>query len=185
MRKKTTIKVCFCFLDSAVWFINSSSLLPYWFLNSKVKNEDGTTNDDEHFILEWQISNDNSIFKQTIVCSWMDCFRFQVSISSDENFPCLTNVNCRFVKKDLSVFDDIFNDDIFVGDHQFVVSRYFQPREQLLAMTEREKIVFLKRPLHKSCFTSLRKKHKYFCTSCKKIYNDFFEKKLHVFSRID
>lgn len=84
------------------------------------------------------------------------------------------------------MFGDTFNDDIFVGDHQFVVLKYFQPREQLLAMTEREKIVFLKRPMYKSCFTSLRKKrYKYFCTSCKKIYNNFFEKKLHVFSRID
>ena len=184
--RKTTIKVCFCFLDRAVWFVNSSSLLPYWLLNSKVKNEDDTTNDDEHFILERRISNDNSIFKQTIVCSCMDCFRFQVSISSDENLSCLTNVNCQFIKKDLSVFDDTFNDDIFVGDHQFVVSIFFQPKEQLDAMTECEKIVFLKRPLHKSCFTSLRKKrYKYFCTSCKKIYNNFFEKKLHAFSRID
>ena len=105
----------------------------------------------------------------------MDCFRFQVSISSDENFSCLSNVDCLFVKKDLSVFVNTFN-DIFVGDHQFVVSRYFQPREQLIAMTQCEKIVFLKRPSHKSCFTSLRKKrYKYFCTSCKKIYNDFFE----------
>ena len=85
----------------------------------------------------------------------MDCFRFQVSISSDENFSCLSSVNCRFVKKDLNVFDDTFNDDIFVGDHQFVVQRYFQPRELLEAMTEREKNFFLKRPLHKSCFTSL------------------------------
>ena len=178
--------MCSCFLDRTVWFIDSSSLLPCWFLNSKVKNEDDTTSDDEHFILERQTSNDNFIFKQTIVCSYMDCFRFQVLISSDENFSCLSNVNCRFVKKDLNVFDDNFNDDIFVGDHQFVVARYFQPREQLDAMIEREKIVFSKRPLHKSCFTSLRKKrYKYFCTSCKKIYNDFFEKKLHVFSRID
>ena len=184
--RKTTIKVCFCFLDRAVWFINSSRLLPCWVFKSKVKNEDDTTNDDEYFILERRISNDNSIFKQTIVCSCMDCFRFQVLISSDENFSCLTNVNCRFVKKDLSVFVDTFNDDIFVGDHQFVVSRYFQPREQLLPMTECEKIVFLKRPLQRSCFTSLRKKrYKYFCTSCKKIYNNFFEKKLHIFSRID
>ena len=100
--RKTTIKVCFCFLDRAVWFINSSSLLPYWFFNSKVKNEDDTTNDDEHFILERRTSNDNFIFKQTIVCSCMDCFRFQVSISSDENFSCLSNVDCRFVKKDLN-----------------------------------------------------------------------------------
>ena len=116
----------------------------------------------------------------------MDCFRFQISISSDEDFSCLSNVDCRFVKKDLNVFDDTFNDDFFVDDHQFVVARYFQPREQLLAMTKHEKIVFMKRPLHKSSFTSLRKKrYKYFCTSCKKIYNDFFEKKLHVFSRID
>ena len=94
----------------------------------------------------------------------------------------MTNVNCRFVKKDLSVFDDTFNDNIFVGNHQFVVARYFRSREQLDAMTEREKIVFLKRPLHKSCFTSLRKKrYKYFCSSCKKIYNNFFEKKLRFF----
>ena len=99
---KTTIKVCFCFLDKAVWFINSSSLLPYWFLNSKAKNEDDTTNDDEHFILERRTSNDNFIFKQSIVCSCMDCFRFQVSISSDENFSCLSNVDCRLVKKDLN-----------------------------------------------------------------------------------
>ena len=183
---KTTIKVCFCFLDRAVWFVDNSRLLPYWVLNSKLKNKDDTPNDDEHFILERQTTNDNFIFKQTIVCSCMDCFRFQVSISSEGNFSCLSNVNCQFVKKDLNVFDNTFNDDIFVGDHQFVVSRYFQPREQLLAMTEREKIVFLKRPLHKSCFTSLRKKrYKHFCTSCKKIYNDFFEKKFHVFSRID
>ena len=84
--RKTTIKVCFCFLDKAVWFINSSILLPYWFLNSKVKNEDETTNDDEHFIFERRISNDNFIFEQTIVCLCINCFRFQVSISSDENF---------------------------------------------------------------------------------------------------
>ena len=60
---KTTMKVYFCFLDRAVWFINSSCLLPYWFLNSKVKNEDDTTNDDKHFILERRTSNNNFIFK--------------------------------------------------------------------------------------------------------------------------
>ena len=161
--RKTTIKMCFCFLDRAVWFINNSRLLPYWVLNSKLKNKDDTTNDDEHFILERRTTNDNFIFKQTIVCSCMDCFRFQVSISSDENFSCLSNIDCRFVKKDLNVFDDTFNDDIFVGNHQFVVSRYFQPREQLLAMSELEKIGFLRRLSHKSFFTSLRKKrYKYF-----------------------
>ena len=94
--------MCFCFLDRAVWFINSSSLLPYWFFNSKVKNEDDTPDDDEHFILERRTSNENFIFKQSIVCSCMDCLRFQVSISSDENFSCLSNVDCLFVKKDLN-----------------------------------------------------------------------------------
>ena len=175
--RKTTIKVCFCFLDRAVSFINSSRLLPYWVFNSKVKNEDDTVDDDEHFILERRTSNDDFIVKQTIVCSCMDCFRFQVSISSDENFSCLSNVDCRFVKKDLSVFGNTFNDDIFVGNHQFVVSRYFQPREQLLAMTERKKIVFLKRPSHKSCFTSLRKKrYKYFVQAVKKFITIFLKK---------
>ena len=141
--RRTTIKVCFCFLDRAVWFINNSRLLPYWFFNSKVKNEDDTVNDDEHFILERRTSNDNFIFKQTIVRVWtVSSFRFQVSISSNENFSCLSNIDCSFVKKDLNVFDDTFNDDIFVGDHQFVVQRYFQPTEQLDAITELEKIVF-------------------------------------------
>ena len=80
------------------------------------------------------------------------------------------------------MFDNTFNDDIFVGNHQFVVSRYFQPREQLPAMTEREKIVFLKRPLHKSCFTSLRKKsYKYFCTNCKKSITIFLKKSYMFF----
>ena len=47
-----------------------------------------------------------------------------------------------------------------------------------------EEIDFINRPLHKFCFVSLQKKHQFFCTNCKKAYNDFFEKKLHVFSRI-
>ena len=42
--RKTTIKVCFCFLDRAVWFINNSQLL-HWVLNSKIKNKDDTPND--------------------------------------------------------------------------------------------------------------------------------------------
>ena len=111
----------------------------------------------------------------------MVCFRFQVSISSEENFLCLSNVDCRFVKKDLNVFDDTYNNDIFVGDHQFVVARYFKSKKELDEITD-EKIVFLKRLSHKSCFTSLRKKrYRYFCTSCKKIYKEFSKKSYMFF----
>ena len=158
--------------------------MPYWILHNKIKDVDDIAYDDEHFIFERRTSNDNFIFKETIVCSCLVCFRFQVSISSEENFLCLSNVDCHFVKKDLNVFDDTYN-DIFVGDHQFVAARYFKSKNGLDTIID-EKIVFLKRPLHKSWFTSLRKKrYRYFCTSCKKIYNEFFEKKLNVFSRID
>ena len=79
MRKKTTIKVCFCFLDKAVWFINNSWLLPYWLLNSKIKNKDDTTNDDEHFILERRTTIDNlSLRKPLFVRVWtLSDFKFQ------------------------------------------------------------------------------------------------------------
>ena len=49
-----------------------------------------------------------------------------------------------------------------------------------------DKINFLKRLLHKSCFTSLDKvRYKHFCTNCKTFYNEMFEKDLHILFRVD
>ena len=173
--------MCFCFLDRAVCFINARKLLPYWFLHNKIKNDDDIAyDDDEYFILERRTSNDNFIFKETIVCSCLVCFRFQVSISSEENFLCLSNVDCRFVKKDLNVFDDTYNDDIFVGDHQFVVARYFKSKKELDEITD-EKIVFLKRLLHKSYFTSLRKNVTDIFVQAVKKFITNFSKKSYMF----
>ena len=97
----------------------------------------------------------------------------------------LNDLKCRFVRSDMTTVSDDFDSDIFVGNAQFVVENTFYSEEAKELLFNGEKIDFIKRPLHKSCFVSLQKKrYQFFCTTCKRAYNDFFEKKLHVFSRI-
>ena len=57
-------------------------------------------------------------------------------------------------------FGDGYDDDIYVGNSQFVVENYFFNREvrEMLFKTYVEAESFAVRPLHKSCFTSLQKK---------------------------
>ena len=127
----------------------------------------------------------NFFFKETIVRSCVDCFRFQVKLPIELIVSMLNDVKCRFVQSDMFVFDDTFNSDIFIGKYQFVVENNFYPREAREVLFKDEKIDFIKQPLHKSCFVSLQKKrYQFFCTNCKKAY-DFFEKKLHVLFRIN
>ena len=85
----------------------------------------------------------------------------------------------------MTTFSHDFNSDIFHGNCQFTVENYFYSQEQKELLFKDEKIDFITQPLHKSCFVSSQKKrYQFFCTTCKKAYNDFFEKELHVFSRI-
>ena len=80
----------------------------------------------------------------------------------------------------MNVFSDDFDSDFFVGNAQFVVGRYF------LAEKCDGKTEFRKRPLHKSCFTSLKKlRYKYLGKNCKKNYNKFIRKDLHILFRTD
>ena len=96
----------------------------------------------------------------------------------------LDDLKCRFVKSDMTTFGDDFDSDIFVGNSQFVVEKTFYCQEQKELLFNGEQIDFIRQPLHKSCFVSLQKKrYQFFCTTCKKAYNDFFEKELHVFSK--
>ena len=87
---------------------------------------------------------------------------------------------------DRFTYSDDFDNDIFTGNSQFVVENYFLSREQreLLFLNGGSNIDnFIRQPLHKSCFTSLQKnRYRFFCTTCKKVYNEFFERRLHVFS---
>ena len=98
----------------------------------------------------------------------------------------LNDLKCRFVTSDMTTFSNDFDSDIFVGNAQYVVENTFYSAEEMELFFNSEEIDFIRQPLHKSCFVSLKKKrYQFFCTTCKKAYNDFLEKELHVFSRID
>ena len=97
----------------------------------------------------------------------------------------MDSLNCRFVTSDMFTFSDDFNSDIFTGNSQFVVENYFYSQEQKKLLFADEEIDLKRQPLRKSCFVCLQKKrYQFFCTTCKRVYNHFLEKKLHVFSRI-
>ena len=131
-------------------------------------------------------AGDSVIVMNTIVVSCVDCFKFQLFLLSFEEKSIFDTIDCRFVIRDSCSFDDYYESDIFTGNSQFVVENYFFSRKQreMLFMDDGSNTDnFSRQPLHKSCFKSLQKKrYRFFCTSCKKIYNEFFESKLHVFS---
>ena len=100
----------------------------------------------------------NFFLKETIVISCVDCFRFYVKLPIEPIVSMLNDVKCRFVQSDMFVFDDNFDSDIFIGNYQFVDENNFYLREAREVLFKDEKIDFIKRPLHKSCFVSLQKK---------------------------
>ena len=192
---KIVIKTCSCFIDRAVWFINSPQIhnLNPWYFDStinpsyKKRKEEFLKNE---FIKEVRTTktrlNDYEVLlKITIVKSCANYFKFQVSLLILEENSVLDSLNCRFVTSDMFTFSDDFNSDIFTGNSQFVVENNFYSEEQKKLLFKGEEIDLIRQPLHKSCFVSLQKKrYQFFCTTCKRAYNNFFEKKLHVFSRI-
>ena len=101
----------------------------------------------------------------------LDCVRFE-AVQNSEIMQCLNNVKRRFVAANQNVFGESYDDKIFIGVHHKWKS------------AESEEASFNKRQLHKSCFTSLKKlRYKHFCTSCKKIFKEYFVENLYVFSR--
>ena len=97
----------------------------------------------------------------------------------------LDTLNCRFVTSDFFTFDDDYSDEIFIGNSKFVHENYFYSREQRGFLFRNGGIKLSKQPLHKSCFIFLQKKrYRFFCTTCKRAYNEFFESKLHVFPSV-
>ena len=101
-----------------------------------------------------------------------DCVRFE-SVQNSKIMQCLDNVKCRFVATDQNVFGESYGDEIFVGNfHKW-------------KNAESDEISFNKRPLHKSCFTSLKRlRYKGFCTTCKIIFEEYFVEDLYVFPRV-
>ena len=182
------IKTCSCFIDKALWFLNlpEKKACRAW-LFDHIRNQ--TTLQDmveNKFIKEVRTKRTGVVIENTIVISCVDCFDFQVFMLSFEEKSIFDAIDCRFVVRSLSTFDDYYCSDYFVGNSQFVVENYFFSREQremIFKIHASRSDIFSRQPLHKSCFTSLQKKrYRFFCTTCKKIYNDFFESRLHVFS---
>ena len=181
------IKTCSCFIDKSVWFVNLPENQAHRVVLFDHVREQTLVKDvlDNKFIKEVRSKRTAGVLQNTIVVSCVDCFYFQVLQLSFEDKTIFDTINCRFVTSDCFSFGDGYDDDIYVGNSQFVVENYFFSREmkKMLFGKYVEAENFDVRPLHKSCFTSLQKKrYQFFCTTCKKIYNDFFESRLHVLS---
>ena len=189
--KKTVIKTCSCFVDKAIWFVNLSQkrVVNPWRFDC-VRSENRLLDIIENKFIKEVRSTKNLVdekicLKDTIVISCVDCFEFQLFLLSSEENCMLDTLNCRFVTSDCCTYGDDYSDEIFIGNSQFVHENYFYSREQREFLFRNGGVKLSKQPLHKSCFISLQKKrYRFFCTTCKRAYNEFFEGKLHVFSSV-
>ena len=189
--KKTVIKTCSCFVDKAIWFVNLSQkrVVNPWRFDC-VRSENRLLDIIENKFIKEVRSTKNLVdekicLKDTIVISCVDCFEFQLFLLSSEENCMLDTLNCRFVTSDFCTYGDDYSDEIFIGNSQFVHENYFYSREQREFLFRNGGVKLSKQSLHKSCFISLQKKrYRFFCTTCKRAYNEFFESKLHVFSSV-
>ena len=187
---KSVIKTCCCFVDKAVWFVNQLQSVPLWHFDHVKRQSRIEDILKEKFIKEIRTVRsyiDGKILvKNTIIVSCVKCFEFQLLELSSRANSIFDAINCRFVTTDCFSYSDDFTNDIFTGNSQFVVENYsllHEQRELLFLNAGSNTDNFIRRPLHKSCFTSLQKnRYRFFCTTCKKVYNEFFERRLHFFS---
>ena len=189
--KKTVIKTCSCFVDKAIWFVNLSQkrIVNPWRFDCVISESRLVDIIENKFIKDIRskkiIVDEKICFKDTIVILCVDCFKFQLFLLSFEENCFLDTLNCRFVTSDCFTYDDDYSSDIFTGNSQFVHENYFYSREQREIIFRDDDVRLSKQALHKSCFISLQKKrYRFFCTTCKRAYNEFFENKLHVFSSV-
>ena len=188
--RKNFIKTCCYFVDKAVWFVNQFQSVPLWQFDHVKRQTRIEDIIEEKFIKEIRTVrtyiDGRILVKNTIIVSCVKCFEFQLFQLSSQANSIFDTINCRFVTTDCFSYSDDFTNDIFTGNSQFVVENYFLSREQrelLFLNAGSNTDNFSRQPLHKSCFTSLQKnRYRFFCTTCKKVYNEFFESRLHVFS---
>ena len=187
---KNVIKTCCCFVDKAVWFVNQFQTVPHWQFDHVKRQTRIEDIIEEKFIKEIRTVrtyiDGRILVKNTIIVSCVKCFEFQLFQLSSQANSIFDTINCRFVTTYCFSYSHDFTNDIFTGNSQFVVENYFLSREQrelLFLNAGSNADNFIRQPLHKSCFTSLQKnRYRFFCTTCKKVYNEFFESRLHVFS---
>ena len=134
---KNIIKCCSCFLDKAVWFVNYPIPTQLWrfdYVNRKQTQISDII--DDKFIREnhrtvTNLEEGKVLITNTMTVCCVRCFDFQLlHLSSNENMMTIfDNVNCRHVTYDSFTYGDSYNDDIFMGNAQFVVENYFLPCE--------------------------------------------------------
>ena len=191
---KNIIKCCSCFVDKAVWFVNYQHPTQLWRFDYVNCNRT-QINDiiDDKFISEshrkvTKLEEGKTLTTNTMIVCCVRCFDFQLlHLSSNENMMTIfDNANCRHVTYDRFTYGDSYSGNFFMGNAQFVVQNYFLPREArefLFKHGGSSTNNFVRCPQHKSCFTSLQKcRYRFFCSSCKRIFDNHFEKDLYVFS---
>ena len=104
--KKTIIKTCSCFLENAIWFVNSSKSFPNWVYKANCYK---TLRKDKIFILNERsriFASDSIreiVHHTSLVSCCIGCMRFQVSYETSI-WNRLNVVECDHVQQDSTTF---------------------------------------------------------------------------------
>ena len=134
---KNIIKCCSCFLDKAIWFVNSPYQSQIWRFDYVSRNRT-QINDiiDDKFICKSRsklkkLDNGEILTTNTMIVCCTKCFDFQLMHLSSEKdmMKIFDEVKCRHVSYDRLTYGDSYSDNVFIGNSQFVVQNYFLPRK--------------------------------------------------------
>ena len=134
---KNIIKCCSCFLDKAIWFVNSPYQSHIWRFDY-VSRKRTQFNDliDDKFICKSRsklkkLDNGEILTTNTMIVCCTKCFDFQlIHLSSEKDMmKIFDEVKCRHVSYDRLTYGDSYSDNVFIGNSQFVVQNYFLPRK--------------------------------------------------------
>ena len=109
--KKIIIKTCSCFLEKAVWFVNSPKHYPYWVFLCGVGKKIFVSDEWNDFKTE----KNSFVFNKIMISCCLDCVKFE-TVQNSKIMQCLDNPKCRFVTMDSNAFGESYDDKMFVGN---------------------------------------------------------------------
>ena len=171
---------CSCFIDQAIWFVNSSSFT--WQFDTFVY-ENGLVSD-EIFIYDKKhnIINENFVYyKSRIIVCCLDCIELIMHLSSNDSYFCeiLFDVNCDYTFDDWFSFED---EKIYYGNGNVISSR----KDNLPSVDNMFHDFIDKFPKKKCCFVSLSEFYfKYFCSSCRGLFIKTLLKYFYCFENVN
>ena len=175
--KKTIIKTCICFLDAAVWFTTTDYYFPPWVydmdcLKILYKEDIFVIGESSHI----SCLDEAFLYTNIIISCCKKCVNFQANYEHATS-EFLNKIHCLFVKDDMTVFDDGFNQKIYIQS-----DRSFERRKNDKEIFEIELPRNL--PQTKSCFTSSACfNYNDFCSKCKAAFTQYLVGDLLIFSR--